>query len=75
MIKYKRINCDERKAISILRSKGYRSNRIAEFLGRSVSSITREVKRNSYLGVFRCLSGPLQGRGKATKYSHKEEGD
>jgi IS30 family transposase len=64
MIKYPRINSNEREAIAILRSKGYLSNRIAEYLGRFVSSVTREVQRNSDTGVYRAfppITGPRNG--------------
>lgn len=69
MIKYQRINSEEREAIAILRSKGYPSNRIAEFLGRSVSSITREVKRNSYSGVYRAFPAHYRAE-ERQRYTH-----
>jgi IS30 family transposase len=48
MIRYQRINSDEREVIAILKSHNYPAKRIAELLGRSVSSVTRELIRNSH---------------------------
>ena len=55
MIKYKRINSDEREVIAILKSHSYPAKRIAELLGRAVSSVTRELKRTGQSGVYRAF--------------------
>lgn len=46
MMSYTHFTLDERKYLQELLSKGYSFRKIAEFLGRNVSSISREVKRN-----------------------------
>ena len=55
MIKYQRFNSDEREVIAILNSHSYPAKRIAELLGRAVSSVTRELNRNSQPGAYRAF--------------------
>ena len=43
---YTHFTLDERKYLQQLLSEGYSFRKIAEFLGRNVSSISREVNRN-----------------------------
>lgn len=45
--KYKQLSQDERYAIYYLHNKGFSKKEIAEKLGRHISTIFREIKRNS----------------------------
>lgn len=44
--KYKHLTQDERYSIERMRKAGYKQNAIAELLGRSEGTISREVRRN-----------------------------
>lgn len=51
-LRYKHFNKDERNELAILLKKGYSRREIAEASGRSPSSVSREVKRNSIKGWY-----------------------
>lgn len=48
----KHINADERDLIALWKSEGQSNKEIARILGRSVSSVGREMKRNSFEGKY-----------------------
>lgn len=50
--KYRKLTKTERILIAQLKNKGFSNKRIARFLGRSSSTIGREIKRNSFKGKF-----------------------
>jgi IS30 family transposase len=72
MIKYQRINSDEREVIAILKSHNYPAKRIAELIERSVSSVTRELKRNSQSGVYRAFPAHYKA-GERQRYTHSRK--
>jgi transposase, IS30 family len=49
---YKHFTQDERNEISILLKKGYSQKDIADVLGKNLSSVNREINRNSVNGVY-----------------------
>lgn len=59
---YQRLSADERELISILTVFSYPAVGIAAILSRTVSTITREIKRNSSAGVYRAF--PANSRAK-----------
>ena len=50
--KFRKLTKTERILIAQLKNKGYSNKRIAKVLERSVSTIGREIKRNSFKGKF-----------------------
>ena len=48
----KQLSKTERMEIGILKSKGYSLRSIAQSMGRNVSTISREVQRNSVAGEY-----------------------
>jgi IS30 family transposase len=66
--KYRKLTKTERILIAQLKNKGYSNKRIAWFLGRSVSTIGREIKRNSFGGKF---YEPLHAQSKADEKKEK----
>jgi IS30 family transposase len=67
--KFRRITKAGRVLIAQWKNQGYSNKRIANLLGRSVSSIGREIKRNSFQGKESRFYEPLhaQGRTEARK--------
>jgi len=66
--KLRRITRTERILIAQLKNKGYSNKRIAWFLGRSVSSIGREIKRNCFQGT---VYEPLHAQNEAERRKEK----
>lgn len=67
-MKYCQITSEERYTISRLRKQGYSSARIAEYLGRHRSSISREIKRNSCNdGYYRYTKSGSRTRGRRSR--------
>lgn len=66
--KLRRLTKTERIPIAQLKNKGCSNKEIAWFLGRSVSTIGREIKRNSFKGKF---YEPLHAQAKAEKRREK----
>lgn len=66
--KHRKLTKSERIIIARLKDKGYSNNKIAGVLGRSVSTIGRELKRNSFQGRF---YEPLHAENKAHKRKKK----
>ena len=50
--KFRKLTKTERILIARLKDEGYSNKRVARVLGRTVSTIGREIKRNSFLGKF-----------------------
>lgn len=69
--KFRKLTKTERILIARLKNKGYSNKRIAKVLGRSASSIGREIKRNSFKGRF---YEPLHAHGKAETRKKKAWG-
>lgn len=59
--KYKHFSSDERLELAILRKKGYSVRDIADALGRSPSSVSRELQKNSVKGAY----DPIKAKQKA----------
>lgn len=68
MKKHTKIQVSERKIIARLIKQGESNKKIAKILGRSVSSIGREIKRNSFKGK---RYEPLHAQGKAERRKKK----
>jgi transposase, IS30 family len=62
--KYRKITKSERVLIADWRNKGFSNKKIAKLLGRSTSSIGREIKRNLFKGF---TYEPLHAQGLAEK--------
>ena len=58
-----RLDLEKRYEISALIKAGYKQNKIAEKVGTSCSTISRELKRNTGLRSYR----PIQAQNKATE--------
>ena len=79
-MKYMHLNDDERHRIAALRSAGKSIRKIADELGRSASTISREVKRNAYPtdGRYRAFHACSMYKGRrsrartGTQYSDEE---
>jgi len=69
--KFRRLTKTERILIAQLRNKGYSNKRIAWFLGRAVSSIGREIRRNRFKEE---IYEPLHAQGKAERRKEKAWG-
>ena len=69
--KYRKLTKTERILIAELKNKGCSNKKIALFLGRSVSSIGREIKRNSFQGRKARFYEPLHAHGKAESRKKK----
>lgn len=72
MKSYKRLNSEERELISILTAFSYTASGIAEILSRSISTITREIRRNSSAGVYRAFPAHSKAR-ERQRYTHKRK--
>jgi len=72
MIHKSRLSIEEREQISILISKGHTYSFIAGFIGRSVSTIGREIYRNSLSVDYRAIAAHSQAT-KRQKLSHRRE--
>lgn len=66
--KFRRLTKTERILIAQLKDKGYSNKKVAWFLGRSVSGIGREIKRNSFKGK---IYEPLHAQNKAGERKRK----
>jgi len=73
MIQKSRLSIEEREQISILLSKGHTYTFIARAIGRSVSTIGREVYRNSSAVEYRAVLAHSQAK-KRQRCSHRREG-
>jgi len=62
--KHRRLTKTERILIGQLKDKGYSNKKIARVLGRSVSTIGREIKRNSFQGKDSRFYEPLHAQAK-----------
>ena len=72
MKSYQQLSADERELISILTVFSYPASGIAAILSRTVSTITREIKRNSSAGVYRAF--PANSKAKERQqYTHKRK--
>ena len=69
--KYRKLTKTERILIARLKNKGFSNKKIAGVLGRSVSTIGREIKRNSFKGKF---YEPLHAQARAEARKEKAWG-
>ena len=72
--KHRKLTKTDRILIGELKDKGYSNKKVAKVLGRSVSSIGREIRRNSYQGKWSRFYEPLHAQAKAEKRKEKAWG-
>lgn len=70
-LRYKHFNKDKRNELAILLKKGYSRREIARVLGRSPSSVSREVKRNSVNGRYEPGKADHKARVKRRRSKHQ----
>lgn len=72
MIQKSRLSIEEREQISILLSKGHTYTFISRVIGRSVSTVGREIYRNSSAVEYRAVLAHSQAK-KRQRFSHRRE--
>lgn len=69
--KFRKLVKEDRILIAQWKKAGYSNIRIAQLLGRSVSTIGREIERNSFKSLNRSVYEPLHAQGRAERNKEK----